>query len=445
MAIPVSREQAEQCIKWVEEKLLEGGTRPGDPPSSGVRAHILAAREHGIDDKTLWSRIKPGGPCDRLYGLKVDWRLYKAKPAPIKMAQEAPEKPVEPVIVRRLSDKASAAEARAAEAERRLISHEGLRDAVFRLASEPLKPPSWNPPKTVGKEKRGEALILFLSDAHMGEVISLDQMGGRNSYDKAIARRRIERLFQSVVSLATTHWSGPPPSVIYVIFGGDLVSGEIHDELAKTNDLLAIPAVREVSECLVSGLNLLLKTFTCPINVISVPGNHGRTTRKPESKAFAVDSYDTLIAWCVESHFSAKAEKRISFSAPASGDALVNIFGWNVLFSHGDRIGSRGGAGFVGPSATAARGFQKLIMDYAADGTTLDLIVIGHFHTSMELPQGFVNGSLPGPSEYSRTNRMRPEPASQWLLSIDAKHGVTRRWKVLVGHESEGTIYKGRS
>lgn len=437
---PISREEALKRIKWVEEKLTLGFTPPDHPPSLGKRAHVVAAQEHNMSDSTLWSCVKPGGSIEREHkDLKVNWGLYKP-------TDGGGVASAEPIALRRAADKAKDAEARAAEAERRLISHEGLREAVFRLTAEPLKPPSWNPPKLhVSSKKRGEALILFLSDAHMGEVISLDQMGGRNSYDRAIARRRLERLFQSVVSLATTHWSGPPPSVIYVILGGDLVSGEIHDELAKTNDLLAIPAVRDVSACIIAGLDLLLKTFACPLNVISVPGNHGRTTRKPESKAFAVDSYDTLVAWCVESWFAAKSEKRISFSAPASGDALINIFGWNILFSHGDRIGSRGGAGFVGPSATAARGFQKLIMDYAADGTTLDLIVIGHFHTAMELPQGFVNGCLPGPSEYSRSNRMRPEPASQWLLSVHPRHGVTRRWKVLVGDPTEGSIYKGRA
>lgn len=285
----------------------------------------------------------------------------------------------------------------------------------------------------------------MLSDFHFGEVIELDHMGGVNSFNQKIARARAERLFKSVVDLLTEHWTGPPASILYVLVMGDMISGEIHEELAKTNDLLSIPAVRGVSECLIGGFELLLRQMPgLPIEVVSIPGNHGRTTRKPENKSFALDSYDTLVAWSVQSWFKARGEKRINFYAPPSGETLLDIFGWKIHVSHGDRIGSRGGTGFVGPAATVARGFQKVQMDYASQGTPIDIILIGHFHSAMELPMGFVNGCLSGPSEYSKSGRMRPEPASQWLLSIHRRHGVARRWKINAGSPSEGRIYRGR-
>jgi hypothetical protein len=226
--------------------------------------------------------------------------------------------------------------------------------------------------------------------------------------------------------------------------GGDLISGEIHEELSKTNDLMSIPAVRELATHLISGIDLLLRSFACEVRVISVPGNHGRATKKPESKNFVMTSYDTLTAWLVESWFTAKGTKRITFTAPASGDAVVDICGWRFLFTHGDRIGSRGGMGMVGPAATVSRGMQRLIQDYAAEGTVIDHIMIGHFHSPMELEQGIVNGCLSGPSEYSRSGRMRPHPASQWMISVHPEHGICRRWKIGVGVPEEGTIYKGR-
>jgi predicted phosphodiesterase len=349
------------------------------------------------------------------------------------------------LALRRLKDTARRDRTARLEAERRALRAEDLRSSVFNLAETPLTPPDWKPKRVARGGKHREALILFLSDLHMGEVISKEEMGGRNSFNKAIARRRLERLFQSVVKLGTIHWSGPPPEVIYLVLGGDLISGEIHDELAKTNDLLSIPAVKALTESLIAGIQLLLKSFACPINVISVPGNHGRTTRKPEAKAFALNSYDTLVAWSLESWFTAQSERRLTFSAPASGDALVNIMGWNVLFTHGDRIGSRGGTGFIGSAATAARGMKRLVYDYAGEGIILDTIIMGHFHTPVELEEGFVNGTLAGPSEYSRSGRMGSHPASQWLLTVHPIHGIARRWKIQVGDPSEGSIYKGRA
>lgn len=354
---------------------------------------------------------------------------------------------IDPIEVSRLRDRVKLASAARDRAERHAANNQSIREAVFKLAQDPLQPPDWNPKQSTGPRARkiGEAVIVMISDLQVGEFIDVNQMGGVNSFNLTIARARLERLFASIVKLTTTFWAGVKPSVFYLLLMGDLISGEIHDELAKTNDLLSIPAVRSVAESLIAGLTLLAKNFPkIPFHVISVSGNHGRTTKKPESKGFAVDSYDTLVAWVIESWFKAKGEKRITFSAPISGDALISIFGWNFLVTHGDRIGSKGGTGFVGPAATISRGFQKTLMDYGAQGIVVDYVLIGHFHSAMELPQGFANGSLPGPSEFSKTHRMRPEPASQWMLAVHPNYGVARRWKIHVGAKSEGSIYRGR-
>ena len=202
--------------------------------------------------------------------------------------------------------------------------------------------------------------------------------------------------------------------------------------------------MKDLSDHLVAGIDLLLKTFKCDIRVVSTPGNHGRTTRKPESKDYAINSYDTLVMWMLERWYLARGEKRISFSAPRSGDAFVTINGWNVLFTHGDRIGSKGGQGFVGPAATAARGMKKLVQDYAAEGSIVDMIVMGHLHTGLELEEGFVNPSFSGPSEYSRSGRFRSKAAGQWMLTVHPRRCPARRWLVDVGAPEEGSLYKPR-
>lgn len=353
--------------------------------------------------------------------------------------------PKDPIDAHRLKNREVLQRRRIEELERQAANDRTIREAVFKLSERPLEPPSWNPRPSKGSKHR-ESIVLFLSDIHMGEVVSMSAMGGRNSYNMKIACTRLERYFQSVVKLGTEHWTGLPADAIYLVLGGDLVSGEIHDELAKTNDLQAIPAVRVLAEALAAGLQLLREAFPAiPIHVLSVPGNHGRNTKKPESKAFAVNSYDTLVALLLEWWATTKGVKNVTFSAPHTGDALVTIHGWNVLFTHGDRIGSRGGSGFVGPAATAARGMQKVVQDYLAEGRVIDFIIMGHFHTPLELEYGIVNASLVGPSEYSRSGRMRSHPSSQWMLSVHPVYGIARRWKISCGDRSEGSIYAGRA
>lgn len=320
------------------------------------------------------------------------------------------------------------------------VAAEDLRGAVFGLA-EPIEPVRFDAP-VPGKEA-GETIVVMLSDLHWGEVISGAAMDGINSYDLDIARARLKRCFAAIVDLATRHWPGKPPERVILILGGDMVSGNIHMELEKTNSAAAIPAVRDLVGHIAGGIRLLLDTLACPVDVISIPGNHGRTTIKPESKADAENSYDTLVSDFLEMQFA--GEERLTFYVPASGDALFSVYGWQILATHGDRIGSRGGQGFVGPAATVARGFKKLAAEYAARGTILDLILVGHFHVALMLEEGFANGSLPGPSEYGRDFRFRPRPATQLYFTMHPKRGVTQvRW-LQVGDPSEGSIYAPRA
>jgi hypothetical protein len=264
-------------------------------------------------------------------------------------------------------------------------------------------------------------------------------MDGINEFNLVVARRRYKRLIEKTIDLCMTHMVNPDyPGLVYKR-GGDMVSGDIHNELRETNDAGSIGQVVDLVEHEVSGLEAMLAAkkpngeWLFPeIWVISVPGNHGRQTIKPQSKGSVEANYDTLSAYMIEMHFKARGEKRIHFHTPSSPDALFRVHGFTILLTHGDRIGSRGGAGFVGAVATVGRGMKKLIEYYAAIGIIVDWIFIGHFHEYHELPWGFCNGSLPGISEYARDGRFVPKPPLQLLTFVHPRHGITARWPILL-------------
>ena len=83
-----------------------------------------------------------------------------------------------------------------------------------------------------------------------------------------------------------------------------------------------------------------------------------------------------------------------------------------------------------------------MIADYAARGVHVDLILICHFHTPMQLEEGMVNGSLPGPTEYARDGRFRPHPAMQLFFTMHPRHRIAQiRW-IEVGHPKERALYE---
>jgi hypothetical protein len=384
-------------------------------------------------------------------------RFYEAKrrninPGDILPLEPEPER-VEPFVPKptekleleqRQKDEITRLKRELADAYRLMGTSRLVREAVLGLTAEPIRPPDIKLPKRVGKALP-EAVILHLSDLQWGEVVRLETMGGINSFNMEIAARRLYKVFQATIELMTKHWTGPPPCRLIVLLGGDLISGDIHEELRKTNELQSMPTCMDILRHLVLGFGLLLKELPCDIEVISVPGNHGRTTLKPESKLYVDTNYDTLIADVLEWHYKITNEKRIKFTRPESGDALFKVFGWQGWLSHGDRIGTKGGKGFVGPSAPIARGMKLVTDEHAAQRIFIDWIFIGHYHTRLMLEHGYANGCLPGPSEYSRDLRSRPKPASQNYFQVHPERGIVAERQIQCGDPSEGTIYQPRS
>lgn len=322
--------------------------------------------------------------------------------------------------------------ARALEAEKRMHEAQRVREAVFRLKAQPLTPPRW----VVEKSKASDAPhvpVVFASDLQWGEVIDPRNMDGINAFNVRIAKERYRLLLDRVMDISFEHLPKNRYSGVIYLRGGDMVSGDIHEELRETNELSAIPAVRSLVETETWGVRLLAEQFG-RVHVVSVPGNHGRTTKKPPTKRVE-DNYDTLSAWWLESAFH--GDSRVTWQTSTSTDSVFSIHGRQYLATHGDNIGSRGGQGFVGPAATILRGMKKTMDEYARRGVALSKMFVGHFHTAYDLGYGWSNGSLPGYSEFARANRMTPEPPLQWLFYFHPKYGATSQWKVLLAPEAQ--------
>ena len=445
MPAPTKAAVVEQWAHEYAQCISEGHPLPDDKQAMATHTPTVTAiisEQWGVNRETVVQRLKTikKHKLHHIVEDAIKKRKDQEKPkTPDEIASDAIERHRLQNEIKRLKAENSALLSQISSAQDFSAALAGL--------SDPLEPVTFQQEGRVSRS--GETVVLFLSDLQWGELIDLGIMDGLNAYDTEIARARLKRVFQTAIQFMTDHWpsDSPAPERIILVLGGDMISGEIHEELAKTNTLLSIPALRDCAAYICAGIRMLREAVDCPIDIISVPGNHGRMTRKTESKLYAAHSFDTLLADLVELEFSnnGKWPKWFRMFKPMSGDALIWIYGYRFLITHGDRIGSRGGAGFVGTAATVARGFKKLVMDYAGRSITLDFIMCGHFHTALQLEEGICNGSLPGPSEYSRDLRFRPRPCVQAFLTVHPRHAVTQlRW-INAGHPSEGELYTPKS
>lgn len=396
-----------------------------------------ALRAALAEERTISAAARQAG-VNRATAAAEHRQMLKEAVASAREKEEAED----PVLTRRLRDEVRQLRAGAARLERRAAASEEWRASILDLAREPLRP-QLDPVPQRSAEGGERIVLLHLTDVHYGESVDAAEMDGVNAYSAAIARKRLARFFDKSAELSTEHWTGPPPRKIVLCLGGDLLSGNIHAELAETN-LPAVPAtVREMGEIIAGGLQLLRRRVKCPIDVYSVPGNHSRLTLKPQSKGRAAMNLDLLVADFAEAALRGARISGVTFHATASPDAYFSTFAFNWLLNHGDTMGSKGGQGYIGPAATIVRGHRKLIDTAWRSGRAVHYVLTGHLHTTLRTSFGWSGGSVVGYSQYARDLRADPEGARQNMLVIHERHGVINHLELHLGAPGEGSHYAG--
>lgn len=306
------------------------------------------------------------------------------------------------------------------EARNEAQTAEALREYLgsAKLAVAELELPKWaDAPKKSGAPGVPK---LMLSDLHWGEQVRASQIGGVNSFNLSIATRRLEATIRTTIALARILDPEMRYPGLVMPLGGDMVAGNIHEELSATNELNTMPTLLHLYGQLVPAITLCADTFG-NVFLPCVSGNHDRDTKKTWSKDRNHTSFGWLLYQFLAVHFA--ADKRVTFYIPDGSDALYRIYSTRYLLTHGDQF--RGGDGIIGPLGPVTRGEQKKNTRNAAVGQDYDVMEFGHFHKRMITSRLRGNGSLKGYDEYAADNNFGFEPPSQNFWVTHPDHGIT--------------------
>ena len=306
---------------------------------------------------------------------------------------------------------------------------EAIRQEIFQLAAHTPSPPLWVSGRGVKNGHRGGP-VLMVSDIHHGEVIDEDQTGGVNKFNATISKQRLRRLTDTTIDLSTNHMGRANVAYpgIVVCFGGDMIGGDIHEELQWSNDRTPQQAVNDLTDELAAMLEKLAGVFG-RVFVPCVVGNHGRSTKKLTMKGRVFHNYDWTIYCNLERHF--RKDKRIQFMIPSEADAYFQVYGTRFLLTHGDSLGVKGGDGIIGALGPVARGVVKVGTSERQIGRDFDYMLMCHYHQLLWLPNVIVNGCVKGYDEYARLGLRVPySPPAQALFFVHPEHGITARWPV---------------
>lgn len=325
------------------------------------------------------------------------------------------------------------------ERERTEFAMAEVKEQILKVSTVEPKIPNWLSRPLAKPTKSPGVPTLFCSDWHAGEVVDPNQIALKNSFNMRILEQRVKSLTENTIDLLFNHMVNPIYPGLVVILGGDMFSGDIHEELAESNEQSTMQTLIKLYGILIAMIEEFLKHFD-KIFIPCVTGNHGRNTRKPRHKNRAYTNFDWLLYQMLDKHFNYPKEKkdeRVSFLISDGSDAYFRIYRHRYLLTHGDQF--RGGDGVIGPLGPIIRGDHRKRTRQSQINQDYDTLLLGHFHQLMQLTRLIVNGSLKGYDEYAWAGNFPFEPPRQAMWLTHPKHGITVSWPIHV-HDSENKI-----
>jgi hypothetical protein len=278
----------------------------------------------------------------------------------------------------------------------------------------PAKPKSPPKKKKTSKAQIGSPLssVLMLSDWHVGEVVEADEIEGFNEFNWAITQRRVSYLIKKYKEWTKLWEALGTLNEIVVIVNGDMVSGDIHEELKVTNEFpVPVQCVRS-GYLLADAIHKLSQEFENIRVEYVVPGNHDRLTRKPQFKKGGYNSYSYIVGKIAEER--CRLLGNVEFNVYPMIKKLIDIGNTKYLVEHGNNIRGWSGFPWYGAERQVSREAQARMhmMD-----KQFHKIVIGHFHVPMNAARFLVNGSLSGTNEFDHGCGRHCDPCqTAWLV-----------------------------
>ncbi len=318
---------------------------------------------------------------------------------------------------------------------------QGLFDAIVEEVEDAVVPMRPLPParRTLEAPARQltEHLVLHLSDGHHDQVITREDTGGLEEYNFPVSLCRAEKLVDTTLkftqqTLASTY-SFP---TLTVLAYGDHTSGEIHGAMRRSYFKNCFKNCHATGQMHAAMLRDFAPYFE-QVNVIYVPGNHGRRSIKKDYHG-AHDNWDYLIAKVAQMY--CRGIDNINFVIPNSFSAIVDIDGVGFHISHGDDVRSSLGIPWYG---LEKRKHRLMALEGVRQGIPVKYYCCGHFHrpgTTSEIDGELIlNGAWPATDAYAFNALGGFTEPTQLIHGVNRKYGITWRLPVKLRSEHEKT------
>lgn len=268
--------------------------------------------------------------------------------------------------------------------------------------------------------KHSATMMLLISDVHCEETVRPETVSNANAFNLDICDARLLELQHRFLAMLEHERGLANIDRVVLWFGGDMISGMIHPELAEENSLHPLAAIRWIGERLRSFLDAVSDNAR-EVIVATSCGNHGRTTEKLRTNE-ADTSYEQHLYLTMR---AAEARKNVRWHIGEGHLNYLDLDGFVLRFCHGHAVRYQGGIGGV---------HVPLKKAIAAWDTTqrADLTCIGHWHQFSAGNNYVTNGSVIGASAYSVRIKAegRNNPCQAAIVIDHERNEMTKAYRI---------------
>jgi len=262
--------------------------------------------------------------------------------------------------------------------------------------------------------------VAHITDGHMGQVQSSEEIEGFGEFNPEICRSRQIDFAIRFNSWVDKHRKGYPIDECHVIVTGDLISGDIHEELRVTNAFPTPVQCIKAAEVLVEQVSLFASNFGKVVVHFLVEDNHARLTKKPQATEAGYNSLNYIVG--KHSELYLKDTENVEFYIYPQFEKVIKVGIRQYLITHGHGI--RGWMGIpwysierqVGKESTAR--LQIIMEDInRAKEIGFHKYAFGHYHTPFDHPLYMCGGSVSGTTAHDHKNGRHSGPSqASWLV-----------------------------
>jgi hypothetical protein len=301
--------------------------------------------------------------------------------------------------------------------------NEAMSDVLAAVGTE-------TPPKIVidrrpAKVESNITHVVHLTDWHIGEMVPAEHTEGFGEANYGLACSRIESLANKIIKQTDLMRNAYKVDTCHIVGTADWVSGDIHEELVRTNEFPAPVQAVNAGFLLGRFIASLAGHFENIKVDLLTAGNHDRLTRKPQSADGGLNSYGYIVTEIAKQRLKECENVECKIHIPLS--TVIEVAGQRYLIAHGDGIKGTWGIPFYGIERKKQK--EAMARMNMTPDKHFDKIVIGHFHTALNHEHWLIGGSLTGTNEFDHKEGRHSHP-HQTAWFIHPKHGefAWQRW-----------------